>query len=91
MGLYYHFISLKQDGPMGSPNVDALLKPRSFSVIRAKRNIVKERPRNTLNRGRNPIQEPIPKLGGREDVELKSMLEHGILLNLQDDTIEEDQ
>lgn len=88
--VHFRFIKKDYTGPLGSFDPHDLNKPADYTVVQTKRNIRgKQRDRNSLNRGRNQEVEQIPKIGNREDLELKQLLEHGILLNLNDTEVED--
>jgi hypothetical protein len=101
VAIHYHFIKKDYTGPLGNSNPDALVNPREYNAIRTRRTVPQTKKRSYSNKDRTfnrndtrftPTEDPIPLLAGKRDTDLEALLDRvGILVNLQDDTVEEDQ
>jgi hypothetical protein len=69
--------------PLGISSAKSLTDT-NFAVVKEKRDIRNKRDKITYEK------EEVPKLAGKRDVELEALLEHGVLVNISDDVIEED-
>lgn len=86
VGKYFVFIKKSANpGPLGSVE-NVLNKEPNYTVIQTRRSLDNRMRSGSSNRRKYSSEpEGIPKFGNREDIELKAMLENGILVNLIDD------